>query len=102
MVAQRLPGESIRALGTLRIHKTVELNVMEQARRNCCLNVLIERAAQQLIEPDRPQLAFHQRPFASGRLNGIVGWRVNSGVVPLRIRTEARLNGLEPEVYGES
>jgi hypothetical protein len=28
--------------------------------------------------------------------------RVNSGVVPLHIRTEARLNGLEREVYDES
>jgi hypothetical protein len=39
-------------------------------------NPYISHDAQQLIQPDRPQLAFHQRLSASVRLCGRVGRRV--------------------------
>lgn len=38
------------------------------------------RDAEQLIPPDRPQRASHQRLLASVKLRGIVGRQVNSGV----------------------
>jgi hypothetical protein len=44
---------------------------------------LLRCRAQQLIQPDRPQLAFHDAYVLRWKLCGIVGRRVNSGVGPL-------------------
>jgi hypothetical protein len=47
-------------VGPLRIHTSVELNVTKQTKTMRTLNAQIERAAQQLIPPDRNELAFHR------------------------------------------
>jgi hypothetical protein len=53
MLGQILPGGLIRALGTLRIYKTVELNVTEQIEEIRSMNGHGERAAQHSLNPSR-------------------------------------------------
>ena len=54
--------------------------MLEAAKSDINLNSYAERAARQLIQPDRPQLGFHDACVLRLRLYGIVGRRVNSGV----------------------
>ena len=56
-------------------------------------------AAQQLIQPNRPQLAFHQRCVLRCVLYGIVGRRVNSGVRPLNLSIEVKHENIHKLVW---